>query len=1129
MKRFLVLLLVFIIFIQNSALAALSGVTNKRYANAMTESLSDRQFKISGNSQKFTMADTINGEFFVIANQNYGTAAFDSDATQGFDISDENNLAYRLNTDIPAALPEQISLYIDNEHEWETEPGNADGNCAEGKKVTCGISLLSQTEFEKYISVIGTYDNLYKELNNDEYSYWWTRSPNFNLNGYVMAIGTDNKCSVGFSADAKLMVRPVFYLKNDFFENVKLDVSYMGKAIKKRLADLGYSKLKAIGYNDYEIDIISDTASDSIVKIKVTPNWSDSDYDKNYVIDNPISFKVEFNNMSKVDFGFNLGWQINKAQRNASEISVPAGGKLVENVVLPDMADGRYKCSVILSNNNNAFEEYEYDVSYIKSVKIQKGRSQKGYATHFAHGNPPKETIELLKASGIGYIRDGGYWSNIERYGQGRYSWTSIDSYLQSVKNAGLDEIFILGLSNQNYYTYDESTGERVSFGSDEEIQAFVEYAKAVANKYPFLTKFEIYNEPNTKGFWGTEPDVTNYIKLVRAVSQALKSINPNIEIIAGVTAASTENTTERKNWLEYIENILKGATDYIDAISYHQYFNFHRRSDLNGSYEQITQLIAKYGGFVKLYLTETGGYTLTEEETWAKTESEKNEELVRLFAVGDEYGLEGVYIYDFIKDGTDLKKDEHNYGVVTNPEAGFIPTKSYYSVKNYMSMANNADYIGKINLTDMLSGYVYLQDDEPVMMAWSNSNNEYSYNFGSNVCVYDLFGKKIGEGTSFLIGSSPVYIYGLDKSIMAEAGISSAEKLLDSVKNELQQDNEIAENFSLCMQKIKNPENAQQIYEAIDCCFKIANIICEKQITDNGCIYKLYRAAEFMANSLAGFEDSLMISAESLRKSYKNFNKTLESLNKTEYSEKIVRFGTEMLDEISEYVCEEGNYISQGGDIYAINEKGILSIAGNAQKGSMVVIKITDSSDKLLYIGSVTADTQGDYIMKYPLGGKTGTYKVSICEGFSDNVKTSDFKCEINNNYVFGKRKILYGKTFIAGKLLELSKNYLFAHYDMEKDRILLIDGDWTVEENRASARFIIKNVSKSVNADVILAGYTDGKLTGLVKSRINIEQSDKKEYIENINFYQKPELLKAYIWDSISGMKPLSVVYEN
>ena len=383
------------------------------------------------------------------------------------------------------------------------------------------------------------------------------------------------------------------------------------------------------------------------------------------------------------------------------------------------------------------------------AIAMTDTRNMKGFSTHFGTDYAVNSKgIALLKELGVKYVRNGTTWARVETT-KGVYNFSSSDRWVQELTDAGIGIIFTL-LYNNTLYNADATGINKPGPTTQAEFDAFVQYAVETARRYPQITNYEIWNEPNHNGFWQPSGDYTNYAKLVRQTAKALKAVNPNIKVVVGSVA--TGGSLTPSDYGMYLRGMMsEGSYPYIDAISYHPYVFPNTIEQNSGKlqwhHDNVAEIIRDYGGFKSMMVTEVGWPTSVNSE--GVTEEVQARELVKQYITGDENGIEANMIYDFRNDGTDPNEREHNFGVVKND---FTLKKSFYSIKTYFDFTSDADYVGKLDTSDIGNGitaHVYSKDGEPVIVAWKPAGDESNIAVnGTSVNAYDMYGENIEVST---------------------------------------------------------------------------------------------------------------------------------------------------------------------------------------------------------------------------------------------------------------------------------------------------------------------------------------------------------------------------------------------
>jgi hypothetical protein len=247
LRLFSVLLTAFVMQI-TAVYAGPVGYVSSRPATAVSETPKTNLFSIEGNSLKFILLDVDEEGFFCTTKEFYGTQPFDPDGTGKFDIEDNNNIAYWLNTTFiedggeiwnskisseKYIFPSKILEYA-IERDWLCEAGYSATDYNEDYTVKAKLSLMSVTEWKKYNGKIGYADNTHIAY------YYWLRSVNGTIEpgdaAPVMVVSSGGTAQFGKVRNG-YGIRPVFYLDRSFFTNVKLDISLLGDNVKKILRE----------------------------------------------------------------------------------------------------------------------------------------------------------------------------------------------------------------------------------------------------------------------------------------------------------------------------------------------------------------------------------------------------------------------------------------------------------------------------------------------------------------------------------------------------------------------------------------------------------------------------------------------------------------------------------------------------------------------------------------------------------------------------------------------------------------------------------------------------------------------------------------------------------------------------
>ncbi|MBM4094050.1 MAG: hypothetical protein FJ276_32275, partial [Planctomycetes bacterium] len=146
-----------------------------------------------------------------------------------------------------------------------------------------------------------------------------------------------------------------------------------------------------------------------------------------------------------------------------------------------------------------------------------------GANIHFTDPKPGE--MEMLAAGGFQWARMDFVWSATERE-RGRYDFSAYDRLLTALDAREIRALFILDYSNKLY------EAER-SVATEEGRAAYARWAAAAAARFQGRgILWEIWNEPNIRGFWRPEPNVGHYTAMALAAARAIREVAPDEAIV---------------------------------------------------------------------------------------------------------------------------------------------------------------------------------------------------------------------------------------------------------------------------------------------------------------------------------------------------------------------------------------------------------------------------------------------------------------------------------------------------------------------------------------------------------------------------------------------------------------------
>lgn len=426
-----------------------------------------------------------------------------------------------------------------------------------------------------------------------------------------------------------------------------------------------------------------------------------------------------------------------------------------------------------------------FDFSIVNKFTPNEEKNVKfGVATHMGQTTDRtfEKTTKILAESGMGMLRDGIQWNELERQ-IGVYDFTGIKGgYLKDVKENG-EELLMLAWAGNPLYASCEGNWRGMPTAK-EDMEAFGRYVlECIEESDGAITSVEIWNEPNYYSVFNVlerGPEV--YTELIKTVYPMIKEKYPDVTVVGpGLTGIS-------KEWLEPI--FAAGGGDYLDAVSVHAYdwSGDIRFDNYRESLPVRQELMEKYNVDAEVWYTELGwDRTRTSEENQAKYLIE-----YYTFIMANDYA-DRIFAYEFQDTGTDTLDQEHNFGMISfyKQESDVINAvisggadrtvefadvgtpwsahKSYVAVTAMNKIIGTAEFEKEVEIGQYMQAYQFKRKDgkNAIIMWADNGANNIALKLDTKTAeIYDWFSNsetiKSDDGIfNITVTDKPSYIVG--------------------------------------------------------------------------------------------------------------------------------------------------------------------------------------------------------------------------------------------------------------------------------------------------------------------------------------------------------------------------------
>lgn len=551
---------------------------------------------------------------------------------------------------------------------------------------------------------------------------------------------------------------------------------------------------------------------------------------------------------------------------------------------------GLYDVYVTVENEESKYKS-TYSTYFSYAVAARKNPDL-GMATHYGHSYPtPENAVYLHEKAGIGFMRDGVYWTGYETE-KGRFDLRAdlpVRKLYSLLKESSVDLLQLLAFGNPLYedlptYMYMPTT--------DVAIEAYGEYAKRITEESR-PEYVEVWNEPNTTGFNPGNASWETYGKLLKTTYPKVKSVDENITVVGGSLVGIP--MTSRDTVKQILDN---GGREYMDAIAIHPYI--WEASPMNDNLpikiSDLEEFLTEQGvPDMKIWITEMGwGAGPAQKFTY----DQQAAYLVQTYLVCKSFDSFDKFVwYDFQCDGILETNREHNFGIVNNwadPNKPWAARKSYIATACMNNLFSGAEFVE--SEVDGKQGFLYhYKNDGKDIYAIFSTEAVYTTGLKTNkesVTISDMYGNEdtlyARDGVLNILGGEEVtYIIGENLSLdFAEPTITlnkhnvgvvlgeEAELLINLKDSEKAKYKTVTENLNVVSDG--NGKNAKVSFDEIEADLeKIYVTVCEND--------KLYLKGAILANCIPTVSASITNTLFNL----KNFNRWMGKLTVTNNSTK--------------------------------------------------------------------------------------------------------------------------------------------------------------------------------------------------------------------------------------------------
>jgi len=188
-------------------------------------------------------------------------------------------------------------------------------------------------------------------------------------------------------------------------------------------------------------------------------------------------------------------------------------------------------------------------------------------------------SLELLRAAGIGWIRQELPWEQIEPVARGEYvdpkfgdsTWDKFDDIVDRANALGFEVVLRLDTSPEWARPSDAADGRTPPVRYED----YWNFVEAAASHFRGRVRaYQIWNEPNLDIEWGGQPpDPVGYARLLRGAAERVRSADPQAQVVMAALSPTLTDNQDAQNELLYLQGLYdagaKGAFDVLALQAY--------------------------------------------------------------------------------------------------------------------------------------------------------------------------------------------------------------------------------------------------------------------------------------------------------------------------------------------------------------------------------------------------------------------------------------------------------------------------------------------------------------------------------------------------------------------------------
>ena len=305
---------------------------------------------------------------------------------------------------------------------------------------------------------------------------------------------------------------------------------------------------------------------------------------------------------------------------------------------------------------------------------------------------PPElyhQQISRWKALGLVWVREGLHWAILEPQAD-KPNLTALDEVMKTLQQEQLQSLVYLA-GSARYASSAPPNSPYFDKYPPTDTKLYAHKIAALAQRYPMVNAWQIWNEPNSPGFWQPQPDVPRLLQLMTESSIALRAIAPNKPVVMPGMAYFSQIPGQKENMFQSLGRL--GGLRQGWVAAYHPYLAYPEGTTEDGSdFITTTRTLNDYlrtMGTQQIWATEWGwsSYAGPVEEQPIIGEDKQADYILRRLSLLTTLDFDRVFLFDLSDLDERATVRDRSYGLL---RVDASPKPAYNALRNFLRFAGN-------------------------------------------------------------------------------------------------------------------------------------------------------------------------------------------------------------------------------------------------------------------------------------------------------------------------------------------------------------------------------------------------------------------------------------------------------